>query len=181
MNVFFETACDDLFIALYDQKYQLLGFKHHLKLVQKVEKIPTEFEALLKEHDIKISQIKNIYINLGPGTFTGSRISLVFARTLCQLNSIQLHTTNTFLLASISNKKVSKINIDARGGKMFQAQVVNGKMNSKIEILNKTIIHNLDYELLANHFINFLPIFELEKDLLAIEPLYIKRPQIGGV
>ncbi|UVD81727.1 tRNA (adenosine(37)-N6)-threonylcarbamoyltransferase complex dimerization subunit type 1 TsaB [Mycoplasma iguanae] len=183
MHIFLDSSNEDLFIALYDDQQKCISFFHEINLLKKVEKIPVFFEKLLSKNNLKITNIKAIYLNLGPGTFTGSRISLVYARTLVQLTNIKLFTTNTFSLIDKTNYENQNIYIDAKGKKVYHAQMKNNQIVSEINILEvnqNMIISKLNFEDLKLSFKNYLDIFKEEKDILAISPLYIKKPQIGS-
>ena len=45
----------------------------------------------LKENNIEIKDIKNIFINRGPGKFSGIRTSISVAKALCVTNSLDLY------------------------------------------------------------------------------------------
>ena len=44
-----------------------------------------------EEKNIKIKDVKNIFINQGPGKFSGIRISISVAKALCTTNNIDLY------------------------------------------------------------------------------------------
>ena len=44
-----------------------------------------------QEKKIKIKNVKNIFINQGPGKFSGIRISISVAKALCTTNNIDLY------------------------------------------------------------------------------------------
>jgi tRNA threonylcarbamoyladenosine biosynthesis protein TsaB len=52
-------------------------------------------EELLTRFDMKPSQINHIYLSTGPGSFTGLRIAVTFAKMLALANSAKIATVNT--------------------------------------------------------------------------------------
>lgn len=180
LKVFIDTALDDLVIVLFDNHAKKIDYKIIKNLKQKSEFLPIYFNDLLKRNNVNIKEINEYYINLGPGTFTGSRIALVFARTICQVyEKASLYTTSTFNLASININKEKNIFIDARGNSYYKAKVKEGKLLSNITIVTEGENQKIDYDFFINNFANFSFIFKEEKDLLSVQPIYVKKPHIG--
>jgi len=46
--------------------------------------VVTRLDALLRRHELAPGQIERIYIGVGPGSFTGTRVGVTVARTLAQ-------------------------------------------------------------------------------------------------
>tara|TARA_B100000700_G_scaffold327471_1_gene442138 strand:+ start:998 stop:1375 length:378 start_codon:yes stop_codon:yes gene_type:complete len=59
-----------------------------------------------KENDMKISDINNIFVNQGPGSFTGIRSSIAIAKGLHIGNNLSLYGFNN---DQIKNKNYDKI------------------------------------------------------------------------
>ncbi|MCJ8323818.1 MAG: tRNA (adenosine(37)-N6)-threonylcarbamoyltransferase complex dimerization subunit type 1 TsaB [Rhizobiales bacterium] len=84
---------------------------------------------LMQEIDIKASDISQIAVTIGPGTFTGARIALAFARMFGAARDIPLIAVNS--LEAIAFNAVAKLNltagdivhtaIDARRGQVYFA------------------------------------------------------------
>ncbi|MCK4377578.1 MAG: tRNA (adenosine(37)-N6)-threonylcarbamoyltransferase complex dimerization subunit type 1 TsaB, partial [Actinomycetia bacterium] len=55
-----------------------------------VVKIVTVIDEVLKKTDVDLSQIDLIGVDIGPGMYTGTRIGLALAKTLSQINSIDV-------------------------------------------------------------------------------------------
>ncbi len=102
MKLFIDSSQSIFIAALIDNNKVIFSSKIETKY--KVEEIIQFFDRVPNLHNIHC-----IYINLGPGSFTGARIALLYIRTLAQLNhKIQVYTSNTYLLLSILNKKLLK-------------------------------------------------------------------------
>ena len=54
-----------------------------------VELIPT-IDALCREHDVKPDAIGQIYVSLGPGSFTGLRVGITTAKMLALANHVEV-------------------------------------------------------------------------------------------
>ena len=125
-----------------------------------------------------LHKIEDIYINLGPGSFTGARIALLYVRTLAQLNNqIKIYTTNTYLLLSSLNKKFlqRKFFIFATKNKSYLLT------NKSVKIVNKHAKESqINYDLLLSNFDKFLNTFTLSSTE-NLQPTYASQPQIGEI
>lgn len=177
MNIFLDTTQTDFVACLFDENYnskkqQIITTKH------KVEEITNFFNNLLIEYKLKINDIKNFYINLGPGSFTGSRIALVYVRTIAQITNAKILTTNSFKLLG-SEEEV--LFLSANKNKSFQINLKNINNISETKLVDKsTKEKEINYKALLSSFKDKLILFEEEKDILKIKPKYGSMPQIGG-
>ncbi|UUD36073.1 tRNA (adenosine(37)-N6)-threonylcarbamoyltransferase complex dimerization subunit type 1 TsaB [Mycoplasmopsis citelli] len=186
MNIFLDTAGSDLVIILFNDDFKVLDYVHEQGVKQKVELLTQKFDDLMNFHNLSYFDIKSFYINKGPGFFTGVRIALVFARSIALWTNAKMYTTNTFL---ILKKQISKrlYVLDASGGKKYllgQKTLLKGNIKNiensiSVDVNNKKT-HDINYNLVINSFKNYQDIFTEEK-ILDITPLYVKKPQIGGL
>ena len=49
----------------------------------------------LEENDTKINEINNIFVNQGPGKFSGIRSSIATAKAICVTNKLNLYAFNS--------------------------------------------------------------------------------------
>lgn len=182
MKIFADSTGTDLIIILLNNENKIVDFIWDKNLLKKVEKIPQNFQDLLIKNQVKIQDIKTIYLNIGPGTFTGSRISLVFFRTIAQIHFIDFFTINSFEIINQQTKD-QKIFIDAKGNKLYC-----GEFNQQNKLINISIaekdqqkINAINYSKIIENFSEYLHLFKENKNLLEVEALYIKKPQIGSI
>ncbi|WP_322908355.1 hypothetical protein RRG55_00270 [Mycoplasmopsis felis] len=184
-NIYLDTTNTDFALFLFNENFEILDKVIYKDLKKKVDIIPTEFENLLKRNNIKIELIKGLYTNIGPGFFTGVRAGFVFLRTLSLLNEIDFYITRTFEILSKQINK-SKIYLNAQGQKMYEFDLLKYRKTNDYE--NSITIIDCELEKISQiKFEEFSNNFPLYKDIfiqvkpLEIEPLYIKKPQIGGI
>lgn len=81
---------------------------------------------------VSLKDIKSIYLNIGPGSFTSIRIGTVIARTIAHINNIKIFPFNTFDLFkqfSMDLKMEGKVVIpilDAKRNEYFWKPIKNG-------------------------------------------------------
>ncbi|MBR3660569.1 MAG: tRNA (adenosine(37)-N6)-threonylcarbamoyltransferase complex dimerization subunit type 1 TsaB [Bacilli bacterium] len=158
----------------------------------------SEIEKLFKESNLKPIDIDKIIVVAGPGSFTGIRIGMTFAKIFAWSYSIDITTITSLeaMQASINSKKVLVPLIDARRGYVYAGVYKNGKVLLKdqyIELLKlEDFLNNLgeDYFYITNdkkftyenkfgYNPDILNITMMYKDNKAInphlvEPIYLK-------
>ena len=55
-----------------------------------------EVQQLLQDHSVDASDIDGVAVSIGPGSFTGLRVGVVFAKTFCWANGCPLIAVDTF-------------------------------------------------------------------------------------
>ena len=100
-----------------------------------------QIDLLLKEHNLKTSDLDNVYCGYGPGSYTGVRISVTIAKMLASFSDIKLFSISSLFLAGsgYDNKNVA-VMFDARRGNSFCAcygqNLIVDKLRSNEEFLN---------------------------------------------
>lgn len=96
-------------------------------------------ENILKENKINIKDINEVICGIGPGSYTGLRISLTIAKMICSFMDIPLKTISTLYLMSSGYDGLVVPIIDARRGNFFSAAynnetILEDKLRTKEEI-----------------------------------------------
>lgn len=166
LKLFIDTSQPTFCATLFNQDYQVIEIVEK-QTKYKVEEIINFFNKI----DC-IDRIKTIYINLGPGSFTGCRIALLYIRTIIQIYpDIKLWTTNTFFLLPSKQKQY----IYATKNKAY---CFDGKKIKMVE--TKEPLMEINYQHLVHHFQNYLKFFQLS-NIENVKPLYIGQFQIGAI
>lgn len=86
---------------------------------------------LFNKNNIKVDDIKRIYVTIGPGSFTGIRIGVTIAKTFAWAKNIDIIPLSSLeVMASSSTNNVIIPIIDARRGFVF-----GGVYNDKLDII----------------------------------------------
>ena len=104
----------------------------------------------VKENDLKFEDLHRIFVNQGPGSFSGIRTSLAIAKGISLSKNIQLYGYNTFMwsCAKFYNKKNIIISLIKIREKYF-FQKFDKKLNSILDpkkISEEEIIENYNNE-----------------------------------
>lgn len=166
MNLFISTSSDKIYLAIFDNneiKTELIhqGHNDHTQTLY----------GLIRDLDYDLDQITDIYVVNGPGSFTGLRVGVIFAKLLAQKNNTNLYPVNALmLLTNMYNKLVA---LDARGGNYYILDENNEVILTK-EINDSTLVDPLiDLSKLINndYLLSLTPVNYLE-----LEIVYVKHP-----
>lgn len=166
MNLFISTSSDKIYLAIFDNneiKTELIhqGHNDHTQTLY----------GLIRDLDYNLEQITDIYVVKGPGSFTGLRVGVIFAKLLAQKNNANLYPVNALmLLTNMYNKLVA---LDARGGNYYILDENNEVILTK-EINDSTLVDPLiDLSKLINndYLLSLTPVNYLE-----LEIVYVKHP-----
>ncbi|MBM3970885.1 MAG: tRNA (adenosine(37)-N6)-threonylcarbamoyltransferase complex dimerization subunit type 1 TsaB [Planctomycetes bacterium] len=105
---------------------QQAGRRHAQTLV-------AEVDAMLRRASARCRQLELIAVSIGPGSFTGLRVGVVFAKTLAYAIGCRLAAVDTFrAMAAASPTDVSEVFVvsDAQRGELFVGRYAFGESNS---------------------------------------------------
>lgn len=115
-----DSATKYLYVALYDDfncvsKYYQAGKNDHSV------KIMPEIERMLNDKDIKVKDLDEIYVGIGPGSYTGLRVGVVIAKMFGWNNNIPVFTVSSLAMmaSSVNDNGLVLAEIDARRGNSF--------------------------------------------------------------
>jgi tRNA threonylcarbamoyladenosine biosynthesis protein TsaB len=91
----FNFATENLCLALTDEAQALTAEKIYRGQTIKAEYLPDYLDKLFSENKINLNQISRLGIAIGPGAFTGLRLSLVTAKTIALALNIPLISVST--------------------------------------------------------------------------------------
>lgn len=118
---------------LIDYKQEIISKKHSELLLVTIDKI-------LKKNSLSPLDIHKIVVTDGPGSYTGMRIGIAFAKTYALANpNVEIYVIDT--LISIAGKNSGFSLIDARSNRFFGGFVIEGNVQeqriyTKEEVLN---------------------------------------------
>jgi tRNA threonylcarbamoyladenosine biosynthesis protein TsaB len=140
LSLILDTSTKYLYIALVKDSEVLAekifeGSKNH------AGNSVYQIDLLLKEFNLKTTDLDNVYCGYGPGSYTGVRISVTIAKMLASFSNINLYGISSLYLAGsgYDNKNVA-VMFDARRGNSFCACFgeleIEDKLRSNEEFLS---------------------------------------------
>ncbi len=136
-----DTATKYIYLALVvddievDSVYQVGDNNHSVTIMPLLE------EMLQKQH-IELTDINEVIVGIGPGSYTGVRIGVTVAKMIGYLNQIVVKEISSLaLMASHSNKAYVLPLIDARRGNAFMALFEN---KTTLKYLYQDVLKNIE-------------------------------------
>ena len=103
-NLIIDAASDKIFFTIMaDNKSYTSEFINNRENFDKLTILIIEF---LKNHDLNIKDLNNVFVNQGPGKFSGIRASLSIAKALSFANKIDLYGFNSDQLIDQNYTKI---------------------------------------------------------------------------
>jgi len=192
ITVLLDSSDRNLAVGIADEN-KLIDYVQYEAWQRQSELMITELETLLKKHNIGKDDIASVMCGIGPGSYTGVRISLTIAKVMAMALGIPLFTVSSLRILK-DNDKPSICIINARSGRSYvgvyqKDEVIMADQIMKNEDLLKYIENHPDFSLcgsleylhLEGKKANVLAeMFSLksaltsEKEPLGLTPIYMK-------
>lgn len=133
MNLFIDTAVKGCNIALFDQNKSLAIAQEPIERGFAERLIPL-YEELMQGINKTPKDIENIYVTVGPGSFTGLRVGLTVARFIGFSCSVPVQAITTFqaFSAGVDSNKDRCVVVETKRSDFYYQM-----MNSKHEFIGE--------------------------------------------
>ncbi len=195
MKLFMDSSTNYLYLALYD-KEEIAMFIRNGKNDHS-ETLTDILEKFLKEQNVSVDNINEIYVGRGPGSYTGVRISGTVAKVLALIKNKKLYSFSTLdllMLSKINDDGIYMPRIVAKKNHSYFKLVKIEKGNVIVEkddsfLIDDELVPFIEYERieasdtvlntkgLANNLIK-LKLYQ-EEDIFTYVPNYL-RSEING-
>ena len=129
----------------------LLDFISYEAWQRQSEYMIPELDKLLNKHNVQSSDIKDVIVAIGPGSYTGVRIAITIAKTICTALEATLYPVSSLrVLKDGVNPSICLIN--ARSGRSYigvyqdQKEILKDQIMTNDEVL-KYISEHPDYHI----------------------------------
>ena len=124
MTLFIDTSFRHLSLALMDESGVIASF-HQEANKRQSERLLPQVHALFLTAKRHPRDLKSVLICDGPGSYTGLRIAMTFAKTLAAIEPISVYTLSS--LHALAGTKACVVVMDARAGRVYLGQYANGE------------------------------------------------------
>ena len=133
-SIILDSSNKDLYVGLLKDGV-LLDEITYQAWQRQSEYMIVELEKLLLKYNVDKSDIESVVVGVGPGSYTGVRISLTIAKTIALALNIKLYGVSSLhLLADYSNTSICLIN--ARGGRSYIGVYEKENVILKDQVMN---------------------------------------------
>ncbi len=145
IDLILDTASKWLVIGLVEEEQLLDEIQEELKQKQSEYLLP-KLKEILQRNDKTLDDIRTIILTDGPGSYTGLRLALTFAKVFALTRPyLKLYTINT--LIAYSDKKNGFVFFDARSKRVYGSYIENFLLReqaiyplSYLEIVTETLL-----------------------------------------
>ena len=147
MNLFIDTSNKYIIFVLFDSEIKFCEFIETNN--NQSEIFLDRLDHFLNSKQLQLAEIDNFFVARGPGSFTGIRIGLSFAKALKVSGYEQVYTISSLELL-LDNYHNSVAIIDARGQKFYYQEVVESKFLSPKVVLASELSKEISYNSYQN-------------------------------
>lgn len=122
-----DTSLDDCIVAIA-QDGEILASSCQKTKSKQAEILPQMVKDICEKAKINPKQIDKIGVTIGPGSFTGVRVGLAFAKGLAIATNSQIVGISTLELLAQSSPNSKTIALIEQMGSVFAASFINGEI-----------------------------------------------------
>ena len=131
-----DTSCQKSTLAILRDERVLVSVEHNS------QKLQTGFfsliEKILSKNEIQPNEIERVIVGIGPGSFTGVRIGVSFAKSFCQLTNAELIPVRSYYLGIEKYQNgMSYISVTPSTQSECYAVFFRIEKNNKIVVINE--------------------------------------------
>lgn len=192
ISVLLDSSDKDLAVGLAKDG-KLIDYIQYEAWQRQSEMMITELEKVLKKHSLTKDDLTNVMCGIGPGSYTGVRISLTIAKVMALVLNIPLFLVSSLhILKDDFNPSICVIN--ARSGRSYVGVYQHDKVILKDQIMKNDelldyITNHQDYVVCGNtdylgiegkkvnilsQMISLLPCLTPTENHLSATPVYMK-------
>ena len=107
MNLIVDAAKDKVFLKIISNKQSYTNEYSNTK--ENFDKMGIIIFKFLEKNNFKFEEIKNLYVNIGPGKFSSIRSSIVSCKALSMSNNIDLYGFSSNQIEDNNYKKLLEL------------------------------------------------------------------------
>jgi tRNA threonylcarbamoyladenosine biosynthesis protein TsaB len=125
-RLLFDVSTNVMYVA-YAKDHIMVDFSIRIAQRDHAKYLVDRIDQVLRRNKLKLTDIDEIIIGVGPGSYTGLRIAVMVGKMLAYTKNITLRTVSSlfFMISGYEGKVIACV--DARRGFVFSAIYENGK------------------------------------------------------
>ena len=132
ISLFLDTSTKYLCIGI--AKDNEIIYKFQQEAIKKQSELTIPFlQQALKENNLSLSDVEEVNVTIGPGSFTGIRIGMCIAKVLASLNNIPLKAISSLNAYASLGKKI--VILDAKAKRVYL-----GIYNNNQKVIDETVV-----------------------------------------
>ncbi|TNF09769.1 MAG: tRNA (adenosine(37)-N6)-threonylcarbamoyltransferase complex dimerization subunit type 1 TsaB [Bacillota bacterium] len=126
-RLLFDVSTNVMYVG-YSKDNILVDFSIRIAQRDHAKYLVDRIDQVLRRNKLKLDDIGEIIVGIGPGSYTGLRIAVMVAKMLAYTKQVKLRTVSSlfFMTSGYEGKIIAAM--DARRGYVFSAIYENGKV-----------------------------------------------------
>lgn len=181
-SLFLDTHDKNVVVVLYRNGMVICNESLESNNKHSVITIPT-IKKVLDENSVNIKDLKEIFVVVGPGSFTGVRIAVTIAKTIAYSLNIPIKTIDSLLVMALCLDGKKCVAIPDRNGAFIGYFDETNNLLKEYEYINKNEYETLllEEKVFSNVDINYDVVYEYLKNINSVNPHFIKPLYIKGI
>ena len=147
ISLFLDTSTKYLCIGI--AKDHKVIYKFQQEAIKKQSELTIPFlSKALEEVNIRLNDIDEVNVTIGPGSFTGIRIGMCIAKTLASANNIPLKAISSLNCYASNNKEI--VVLDAKAKRCYV-----GIYDNHVPVIDECVMTNEDIIILKEKYQDF--------------------------
>lgn len=178
MNLILDSATKYIYVAIGTDN-KLIDYKLECGIKNHSTRVLVLIDELLKENNLTKKDLTCLICGIGPGSYTGERVSCGVLKTMSYVLNIPLKKISTLFLMQSGYNGKNKAMIDARRDNYFSAVYDNNKLILEEKLRNIDELNNIDGKIILedDYKVDYLSVIEnatVVDDVFLLEPNYLK-------
>lgn len=142
-----------------------------------------KIDELLNNNNLTIDDIDEIIVGIGPGSYTGIRVSVVVAKTLAYSKNITLKQISSIALLTSGYNTMVYGAIDARRNHYFAGKYLSAKEIVKDSYISSESLEQVSNKVILNEETIKLDLEKISEnaktveDIFSLEPNYLRKTE----
>jgi len=125
-RLLFDVSSSVMYVG-YSKDDILVDFSIRIAIRDHAKYLVDRIDQVLKRNKLKLEDLDEIIIGIGPGSYTGLRIAVMVGKMLAYTKDVKLKTVSSLFFMTSGYEGMVAALMDARRGYVFSAIYENGK------------------------------------------------------
>ncbi len=125
-RLLFDVSSSIMYVG-YSKDDILVDFSIRIAVRDHAKYLVDRIDQVLKRNKLKLEDLDEIIVGIGPGSYTGLRIAVMVGKMLAYTKQVKLKTVSSLFFMTSGYEGVVAALMDARRGYVFSAIYENGK------------------------------------------------------
>ena len=138
-------------------------------------------KAILDENNLDVTNLNEIIVVNGPGSFTGVRIAVTIGKTIAYALNIPIKSIDSLTVKAVNLDGDKTIGIEDRNGAFVATFDKNNKIIDSINYYPNSVYNDMKDRIIIDVDIDYNKVYNYTKKLESINPHNVKPLYVKGI